>query len=138
MGAGAGAGSFSSIAPIWSSVCEVTRETISFASAMGSTLAKSLDMTPTISSLKVMETISSSSVTPMASWYSCSEETILASGVEIFTTMPRNSESAVAEEPIIWFITSHAALMLSSSNSKSSVGSSSLPISRPRMICISR
>ncbi len=61
-----------------------------------------------------------------------------ATGVEILTTLLKNSESAVAAAPIIWFMTSQAALMLSSSKTKSSVGSSSLPISRFRMICISR
>ena len=66
------------------------------------------------------------------------ESTTLASGVEMFTTIPKKSDRAVAEAPIIWFITSQAALMLSSSNTKSSLGGSSLPISRFRITCISR
>ncbi len=48
-------------------------------------------------------------------------------GVDIFTIVPKNSESAVADAPIIWFITSQMALMWISSISKG-VSSSSTPI----------
>ncbi len=45
-----------------------------------------------------------------------------ASGVEISTTSPKNSESAVADAPIIIFITSQIALRFNSFNSNSSSG----------------
>ncbi len=38
------------------------------------------------------------------------------SGVEIFTTLPRKSDSAVEAAPIIWFMTSQTALSVSSSS----------------------
>ncbi len=140
--AGAGAGCGTGAADSWiesscSSVWFSTREIIVFASSSGITQAKSVDIASWISSLNVTETISSPSFASMASRYASSESTIFASGVEMLIGMPRKSERAVADEPIIWFITSQAALMLSSSNSKSSEGGSSLPISRFRITCIS-
>ena len=54
-------------------------------------------------------------------------------GVEISTLYPRNSESAVAEDPIIWFITSRIALWFISSSSNSS-GGISIPIIIPTMM----
>ena len=51
----------------------------------------------------------------------------------MFTGLPRNSESAVADEPIIWFITSQIALILISSSSNSSSGISP-PMSIPTII----
>ncbi len=50
-------------------------------------------------------------------------------GVEISTVTPSRSDSAVAEEPIIWFMISLTALMLSSSNLKSGEITSGLPSS---------
>ena len=46
-------------------------------------------------------------------------------GVDILTVNFKNSESAVAEAPIIWFITSQIALLLISSSSNLSSGTSS-------------
>ena len=100
-------------------------------------LAKSVVMTSVISILNITATMSSPSLTSMASRYAPSESTTFASGVEIFTVIARNSDSAVADAPIIWFMTSQAALMLSSSNSKSSEGGSSFPMSRFRITCMS-
>ncbi len=72
-----------------------------------------------------------SSISPLVS-------TKKACGVEIFVGRPRISDKAVAEAPIIWFITSQAALMLMSSNSNSSAGiGSSFPISKSRITCMS-
>ena len=50
-------------------------------------------------------------------------------GVDILTVNFRNSESAVADAPIIWFITSQIALLLISSSSNLSSG-----ISSPRRV----
>ena len=47
--------------------------------------------------------------------------------MEILTAFDKNSESAVADAPIIWFMTSQMALMFSSFNSNSSSGVS-IPI----------
>ena len=49
-------------------------------------------------------------------------------GVEILTVLLKNSDNAVADDPIIWFMTSQIALMFSSFNSNSSSGVS-IPIS---------
>ena len=54
-------------------------------------------------------------------------------GVDMFTGFPRNSESAVAEDPIIWFMTSQIALTLISFISNSSSGISA-PMSIPTII----
>ena len=67
-----------------------------------------------------------------------SPSTSVAVGVEILTVLPRTSDMAVADAPIIWFMTSQAALMLMSSNSKLSSDSvNSLPISRSRIMRMS-
>ena len=43
-------------------------------------------------------------------------------GVEMFTIRPRKSDRAVEAAPIIWFMTSHTALRVSSLSSRSSMG----------------
>ena len=50
-------------------------------------------------------------------------------GVEISMLIPRKSDRAVDDAPIIWFITSLTALIFSSSNSKSGDITGGLPIS---------
>ena len=97
----------------------------------------SLVITSVISILKDTETMSALPSTSIALSKVCSSSSRKASGVEMSIFLPRKEESAVAEEPIIWFMTSQAALMLSSSNSMGASGSTSMPIRRPRITCIS-
>ena len=59
---------------------------------------------------------------------SCSFFTSNEIGVEIFTILPKNSDNAVEDAPIIWFITSQTALIFISFSSNSSSGIS-IPIS---------
>ena len=56
--------------------------------------------------------------------------------MEISTRKPRKSDMAVAAEPIIWFITSHTQLMVSSFSSNSSSGVS-IPMSMSTMTLMS-
>ena len=103
-------------------------------------LLKFVSSVSLMESLKEISRISSLSLLPCCrSSMTCSSvSTRVAVGVEMLTVLPRTSERAVAEAPIIWFMTSQAALMLMSSNSKlSSVSVKSLPIRRSRMMRMS-
>ena len=62
---------------------------------------------------------------PLGRWFSlnaCRSSSSKGFGVEMSTGNPRKSLMAVAAAPIIWFMTSHTALMVSSLSSNSSSG----------------
>ncbi len=110
---------------------------IILARQIGMMLINSLFITPMISRVNATATIFWFSFTEIAFLNVLSESRIVAVGVEILMVFPKNSDSAVADAPIIWFITSQAALILISSNTKSSAGGSSFPMRRFSTICIS-
>jgi hypothetical protein len=126
-GAGSGAGALASCAfappGTYGMIASGGRNpsTSPFANAIGITLKNSLSSLSAIFSVNPTTTFGSSS-TKYLLINSCSFSTSKEIGVEILTILPRNSDSAVADAPIIWFMTSQTALMLISFSSKSSSG----------------
>ena len=111
---------------------------------LSSSLAKATDIT-FMNSLSSASSIFRKNLTTTiwsAPWGRCSclnwskSSSSKDTGVEMSTRKPRKSDMAVAAEPIIWFMTSHTQLMVSSlsSNSSSAV---SIPMSMSTMTLIS-
>ncbi len=89
-----------------------------FASGKDITDINSLSITPSTVRLNVTATtVSEASISHRSPKLALSM--MYGIGTDISTVIPRRSDSAVADAPIIWFITSLTALMFSSSNWKS-------------------
>ena len=126
--AGAGAGSGSLLPPRLSAKGSKSR----FAKPIDMMFMNSLFSLSSISSRKRTTTIPSSSG-KYFSLKASGSPTSKDCGVEILTVVPRNSDKAVAEAPIIWFMTSQIALMwISVRSSLMEAGSS--PIRVPTMM----
>ena len=98
------------------------------ASSTDMILTNSLLRTPSISRIKCTATSIPVSLWKRSLLISSKSSSEKDWGVEILTGRPRKSDRAVEAAPIIWFISSHTALIVSSLSSNSSSGIS-VPIS---------